>query len=145
RQFDRINSGEAWRLFEPNTMLHATEIQDGVPTIRTLSKLTLAQSVEIQTDLGMESDRQRGADRYNRRCGLGSPEDSLLEKGSFGIGREKPTPNADGIRRLCFDPTKRLFGNLARTTRCGAGIPTPFRSFPLVRSGRSRCRLTISS
>jgi hypothetical protein len=116
-----------------------------VPAIRSLPELALVQLVEIEPDECMRADRQCGANGYNRRRGLGSPEDSLLEKGSFGVGCEKPTPNADGIRRLCFDPTKRLFDNLARTTRCGVGIPTPFRSFPLVRSGRSRCRLTISS
>lgn len=145
RQFDRVSTGGDWRFLEPNTMLHAAQIQHGVPSIRTLSESTLAQAAEIQTDMGVGCDEPRGADRYNRRRGLGSPEDGLLEEGSFGVGCEKPTPNAGAICPPCFDPMVRCLDSFVRTRRYGAGIPTRSRSSPLSRSDRSKCRLTISS
>ena len=145
RQFDSVGSGDDWRFLEPNTMLYAAQIQHSVPTIGALPKLTFVQLVQIQPDGGMRADERCGAHRHNRRQGLGSPEDCLFEERSVGISCEKPTPSAAGFGRSKFDLMMRSSDNLVQTTRCGAGIPTQFRSTPLLRCGRSRYRLTISS
>src|SRR5262245_8465414 len=104
-----------------------------MPTIRTLPKLAFVQLVKIQPDMRMRAGEQCWTDRHNRRHSLGSPEDGLFNEGSFGISCEKPTPNADGICRLWFGPPMRSPDNRARTRHCGAGIPTQFQSFPLLR------------
>ena len=144
-QFDGVGSGDNRRFLEPNTMLYAAQRYHGVPAIRALPKLTFVQLVQIQPNLCVRADERRRADRHNRRHGFGSPEDRLFEEGSIGISCEKPTPSAAGFGRSKFDLMMRSSDNLVRTTRCGAGIPTPFRSFRLVRCGRSKCRPTISS
>src|ERR1700759_1639786 len=112
-----------------------------MPTIRALPKLTFVQLIQIQPNLCVRANERRRADRHNRRHGLGSPEDCLLEEGSIGVSCEKPTPNAAGIGCLNSDlMMMRSLGNLVRTTRCSAGTPTPTRSFRPVRCGRSKCR-----
>src|ERR1700759_4135772 len=101
-----------------------------MPTIRALPKLTFVQLIQIQPNLCVRANERRRADRHNRRHGLGSPEDCLLEEGSLGVSCEKPTPNADGIRRPWLGLMMKSSGILPRMTRCVAGIPTQFRSFP---------------
>ena len=145
RQFDGVGSGDDWRCLEPKTMLHTVQFQHGMPTIGCLPKLAFVQPLQSQPDMCLRACKRSRPDGYDRRHGLGSPEDRLFNEGSFGIRCEKPTPNADEIRRLWFGPMMRQSGNLARTTRFGAGTPTQCRSFPLPRRGRSKRRLTISS
>ena len=145
RQFDGVGSGDDRRFFEPNAMLYAAQMQHGVPAILSLSELAFAHTAEIQLDTCIRADEQCRANRHNRRRGLGSPEDRLLEKGSLRVGCERPTPNADGIRRPWLGLVMRSSGNLARTLRSGVSIPTPCRSSPLSLSDGSKCRRAISS
>lgn len=50
RQFDSVGGGGDWRFLEPNAMLYTAQMQHGVPTIRTLSKLAFVQLIEIKPD-----------------------------------------------------------------------------------------------
>src|ERR1700739_2924660 len=106
-QFDSVGSGDDRPFLKPNAMLYAAQMQHGVPTIRTLSKLAFDQLVKIKPDRRRRADKRRRADRHNRRHGLRRPEDCLLKEGSFGISCEKPTPNAAGIGYLNFGPMMR--------------------------------------
>jgi hypothetical protein len=93
----------------------------------------------------VRADEQRRPHRHDRRQRLRSPVDRLFEERSIGISCEKPTPNAAENRRLRWRRRSAPLDDPAGTRRSDGDIPTQFRSFPLVRFGRSRNRLTISS
>lgn len=107
RKFDRVGARHDGRFLEPDAVLHAAQTHDGVPAVGALPDLIFAAVAQIQADVRIGFDEQCRADRYNRRRGLGRPEDGLLQKGRVRVGREKPIPNAGGIRRLHFDPMTR--------------------------------------
>jgi hypothetical protein len=145
RKFNGVGSSDDRPFFQPNAVLNAVQIQHGVPTVGSLPQLTLVQVAEIQADVRVRCHKSRRPYRDYRRQNLRCPENGLFQERSIGISYEKPTPNVAGIRRSNFGLMMGSSDDPFGTRRYGAGIPMQFRSFPLVRRDRSRCRLTISS
>lgn len=119
RKLDVINSGNERRLFQPDAMLHALQIEYGMPPVRAFSQLSFAEITKVQTDVRMRARGRRGRlYRDDRRQDLRRPEDRLVEKGARGISREKPTPNVVECELTVGESDSR-----AGKQDCGAGIP----------------------
>ena len=51
RKFDRVGNSNDWCFFQPNTVLHAVQMQYGMPTVRSLPQLGFAQFAQVQPDV----------------------------------------------------------------------------------------------
>src|SRR6516162_1821028 len=60
REFNNIRHGNNGRFFQPNAMLYAVQVEHGMPTVRALPQLTIAQVGEIQADPRMRAYENTG-------------------------------------------------------------------------------------
>ena len=144
REFNNIRHGNNGRFFQPNAMLYAVQVEHGMPTVRALPQLTIAQVGEIQTDLRMRAYEQHRPDWDHRHQSLRRPEDGLFNKGLIGISREKPTPNAGGIRYSRRTQVARTSDGPVGKRDCDASTPTQSQLFPPPQHDH-KSRQTISS